>query len=131
MYIRSLHDLRNAYARVRFAEAHMAELGLTVTPEIKAIIAEDKKAIRSFNRRHAPDPTHRCIASDCDSSISLVELPESIETAEEADEYFREYEYLHYRPSMYDCTGQRFTEWYKIFKRRGRYMAYHAVGMDI
>ena len=130
MYINSLKALRDAYSHVRFAEECLRDFGKPA-PHVEELIRETKVAIRDFNRRHAPDPARRCIASDCESYIALVELPEEIGTDEEADEYFREYEYIYYRPTYYDCTGQRFTEWYKIFKRRGRYMAYHAVGMDV
>lgn len=32
--------------------------------------------------------------------------------------------------SPYDCTGQAFTSWYKVFKRRGIWYAYHCISYD-
>ena len=37
----------------------------------------------------------------------------------------------HYYPSAYDCTGQAFTSWYKVFARGGRFWAYHRVSVDV
>lgn len=39
--------------------------------------------------------------------------------------------YRHYYPSAYDCTGQAFTSWYKVFVRGGRFWAYHRVSVDV
>ena len=67
-----------------------------------------------------------------DGYVLKFPLPGSITSAEDADEYFREYEYLYYRPSAYDCTGQHFTSWYKIFRKPdGRFWAYHSVSVDV
>lgn len=67
-----------------------------------------------------------------DGYVLKFPLPENITSAEDADEYFREYEYLYYRPSAYDCTGQHFTSWYKIFRKPdGRFWAYHSVSVDV
>lgn len=67
-----------------------------------------------------------------DGYVLKFPLPESITSAEDADEYFREYEYLYYRPSAFDCTGQHFTSWYKIFRKpNGRFWAYHSVSVDV
>ena len=39
--------------------------------------------------------------------------------------------YRPYYPSAYDCTGQAFTSWYKVFVRGGRFWAYHHVSVDV
>ena len=44
---------------------------------------------------------------------------------------FEEFIEISVIPSMYDCTGQAFTNWYKIFKRRGQFWAYHSVVFDV
>lgn len=44
---------------------------------------------------------------------------------------FTENRYIHGVNSQYDCTGCLFTEWFKVFRRRGRWYAYHCIGMDI
>lgn len=69
-----------------------------------------------------------------DGYIELVSIPEVIDTLEGedgADEFFKTFLEIHARPSMYDCTGQAFTSWYKLFKRRGQFWAYHSVCFDV
>ena len=72
------------------------------------------------------------IHNEMEFAIFKYALPEDIKTFEDADEYFREYEYIYFHPSPYDCTGQRFTSWYKIFQKPdGSFWVYHAVSMDV
>ena len=52
-------------------------------------------------------------------------------TKKDAVSYFEEEEYMTCIPSQYDCTGQRFTCWYRIAKQNGRFYAYHCVGADV
>lgn len=69
-----------------------------------------------------------------DGYIELVSLPDVIDALDGedgADAFFNEFLYIRYRPSMYDCTGQAFTSWYKLFKRNGQFWAYHSVGFDV
>ena len=69
-----------------------------------------------------------------DGYIELVSIPEVIDTLDGedgADEFFKTFLEIHARPSMYDCTGQAFTSWYKLFKRRGQFWAYHSVCFDV
>lgn len=33
--------------------------------------------------------------------------------------------------SPYDCTGQPFTSWFKVIKRRGLWWVYHAIAYDV
>ena len=69
-----------------------------------------------------------------DGYIELVSIPEVIDTLDGedgADEFFKTFLEIHARPSMYDCTGQAFTSWYKLFKRRGQFYAYHIVCFDV
>ena len=72
-----------------------------------------------------------------DGFIELVSIPEAFDTLEDdengpgADTFFKDFLYIHMRPSPYDCTGQAFTEWYKLFRRHGRFWAYHSVGFDV
>lgn len=33
--------------------------------------------------------------------------------------------------SPYDCTGQEFTNWFYLFRRRGHWFAYHSVSRDV
>lgn len=64
--------------------------------------------------------------------IALEELPVNPEWCrEDVEAWFTENRYIHGVNSQYDCTGCLFTEWFKVFRRRGRWYAYHCIGMDI
>ncbi len=92
--------------------------------------ADLKREMRAFF--HRPVSERRIIQDDgIDGYTGLLPLPEYIETMDEAVSYFEDYEYRHYYPSAYDCTGQAFTSWYKIFVRGGRFWAYHRVSVDV
>ena len=66
-----------------------------------------------------------------DGYVLLIELPETLENLRDAEEYFEERETICAVPSIFDCTGQAFTSWFKVFKRRDRFMAYHSIGFDV
>lgn len=88
-----------------------------------------KRAIREYTNR--PSGGVWIVKDDgIDGYTELREMPR-FDSLEEADEWFRRCYYLEARPSAYDCTGQRFTVWYKLFQRRGRWWAYHCVGVDV
>lgn len=91
---------------------------------------ELKREMRAFTNKPVSD--RRIVRDDgVDGYVVLLPLPECVETMDEAREYFEECEYIHYRPSAYDCTGQAFTSWYKVFSRNGRFWAYHCVSFDV
>lgn len=132
-------DIRKKYEYLRFAEEvaramldknddHVYDLAINHAMEE---IKKTKKEIREEHRKQGAD-TGRVIKSDWDSYITLEELKIPADyTYDDAVEYFEEYEVIHMVPSQYDCTGQLFTSWYKIFKRNGKWMAYHAVNADV
>lgn len=100
-------------------------------PEIvEAKIIDMKRQLRANSKR---TDEHQTVHDDgIDGFITKFPLPEYITTRQDADEYFREYEYIRMIPSAYDCTGQRFTAWYKLFQKPdGRFLAYHSVGIDM
>ena len=100
------------------------------TKPFEEFVIQQKRKIR----KHRNVKTDRTIVRDygMDGYVEKFLLPESITTMEEANEYFEEYERIYYMPSPWDCTGQAFTSWYKIFRKPdGRYLAYHSVGRDI
>lgn len=89
-----------------------------------------KREIRAFV--HRPLPERRIVRDDgINGFVELLPLPAYIETIDEANNYFKNYEYRSYSPSAYDCTGQIFTSWYKVFARDGRFWAYHCISVDI
>lgn len=132
-------DIRKKYEYLRFAEEvartlldknddHVYDLAINYAMEE---IKKTKKEIREEHRKQDTD-TGRVIKSDWDSYITLEELKIPADyTHDDAVEYFDKYEVIHMVPSQYDCTGQLFTSWYKIFKRNGKWMAYHAVNADV
>ena len=82
--------------------------------------ADLKREMRTFF--HRPVSERRIIQDDgIDGYTELLPLPEYIETMDEAVSYFE----------AYDCTGQAFTSWYKVFVRGGRFWAYHCVSVDV
>lgn len=98
-------------------------------------VNETKKEIRDYYKR---EERKEWLIKDygIDGGIVLLELPKEINSIkinsfELAEEYFKTYEYRGYRPSMYDCTGQSFTIWYKIIKRNNKFYAYHRIGFDV
>lgn len=96
-----------------------------------------KKEIRDYYKEREKDRKEWLIKDNgIDGGIVLVELPSEINSVkidsfELAEEYFKAYEYRKCRPSMYDCTGQVFTSWYKIIKRNNKFYAYHCISFDI
>ena len=92
------------------------------------------KLLKRNIRQYVSKPTSdRRIIKDygIDGAIFLYPLPVEIRTAEKADAYFRQEEYMGRPRSAFDCTGRPFTSWYKIIERRGRYWVYHGVALDV
>ena len=73
----------------------------------------------------------RVFGGDFDGYTELVSIPEVFDTEESADEFFKDFIWMDSPHSMYDCTGKAFTSWYHLFKRNGRFYAYHRVAMDV
>jgi hypothetical protein len=87
---------------------------------------------REYRRYFSPEyNSEKHVYGEWDSFIETAPFPDNVETYEDADRYFLEHIFLD-RPNspMYDCTGKFFTNWYKIFKRRGKYFYYTAVDCD-
>lgn len=96
------------------------------------LIANVKREIREFNRRKTEDS--RIVEErGCDGYIELVQLPDELDKAHEeiAADWFRANRYLEFYPTPYDCSGQKFTNWFKLFRRRGHWFAYHSVSIDV
>lgn len=98
-------------------------------------LIQRKRAIRDFFKRESEKGVRRVIngnADDCwESVIWLLELPKEIKTRDQAEDWFQYNERLEYIPSAYDCTGQQFTSWYKLVKRRDRWWCYHCISIDV
>ena len=97
-------------------------------------IVELKRKMRRYLRQKAEAmPYERRIIKDygIDGFVSLERLPDDFKDVDEAREFFEQFRTCEYVPSMYDCTGQWFTNWFKVIKRNGGYYAYHSVSVDI
>ena len=123
--IRNAKNLRDAFKIVHFFKENGQDC-------LKAII-DVKREIRAYLGEESDSSLYRrIIKGDSDYYVELITLGEDTgETETEAEDYFRETEFTPTPCSVYDCTGRPFTCWYKIFKRRGLWMAYHCVGFDV
>ena len=76
---------------------------------------------------------HHTILAVLDVGIQLEQLPDELDsyTEDEAQEWFMWNRYRTAAPSQYDCTGQLFTNWFKLTRRRGHWFAYHSIGRDV
>ena len=128
--IRNDRDFRLGYVILLYATERMAEEGGDTHTRRKRIV-ELKRNLRRYAHREID--FDRRIVKDygIDGFISLERLPDDFKDLEEAEQFFREFKVRHYRPSPYDCTGQWFTSWFKVFQRNGGYYAYHAVSVDV
>ena len=106
--------LRDAYALLMFMQRDISAS------------AEKKSAVKNLAATAK-------ISADYDGRLELVQLPDKLDEAHEADaaDWFRDNCYLEAYNSQYDCTGQEFTSWYKLFRRQGHWFAYHLVSRDV
>ena len=130
MIIRSKNDLKLAYETINDIKEMlpMAQRTEAAVEYIKSL----KKDIRAFFKKEQSKPQQRLVKDNgIDGYIVLIQLPSFLNNKEEARMYFEENEVLSCCPSIYDCTGQAFTSWYKIVERSGRLWAYHSVCFDV
>lgn len=107
--------------------------------DLDEYIAELKRELRAWaNRKTAVDVGYgwmvdRRMVKDngVDGFVELVSIPDVFDTVEWAEKFFHDFLEMHCRPSQYDCTGQAFTNWYKLFRRNGQFYVYHSVGFDV
>lgn len=130
MMVRNENDLRIAYMILNSFKTLVPAQGRE-----KAVLEHTKRLkeeVRGYLRKKAQEP-QRSIVKDygIDGYVVLYQLPEFLKNTEDATEYFEENEVMVCRPSMYDCTGQAFTSWYKIFERRGKMWVYHSISFDV
>lgn len=130
MYITNRADLKAAYEELIFwkNDPKLKDSALINNRIIKKL----KEGIRDYYKR-INQRTDRLVKwyPDGEGEIWLEELPETIKTKEEAKDWFLYHRYRAALPSPYDCTGQLFTAWYKIFKRNGKYIVYYCICRDV
>lgn len=132
MQVRNSNDLKVAYEVLSIYKELLSEHEKIEPKKMKSVkekIAEQKQEIRKFHKKNSD---RRVVKDDgIDGYVLLIELPETLENLRDAEEYFEERETICAVPSIFDCTGQAFTSWFKVFKRRDRFMAYHSIGFDV
>lgn len=123
--------LRDAYALLMFMQNDIPA-SAEKKAAVKNLAATVKREIRAYNNRPAP-ASHIVKNDGIDGYVELVWLPEELDNAnkDDAADWFRENRYLEFFPTPYDCSGQKFTSWYKLFRRHGHWFAYHSVCIDV
>lgn len=123
--------LRGAYALLMFMQNDISA-SAEKKAAVKNLAATIKREIRAYNNR--PAPAARIIKDGgIDGYVELVRLPEELDHANKVDaaDWFLANRYLEYFPTPYDCSGQKFTSRFKLFRRRGHWFAYHSVCIDV
>lgn len=139
MEIRNDDDFRCAYEYLRILQDALIAGALKNPERVLGKIIQVKQRLRKYARSDGMDvvgmgfKVNRRIIQDfgMDGYIEMIEFPEIFDSHDDADEFFRDFLYREYHPSAYDCTGQAFTNWYKLFFRRGRWCAYHSIAFDV
>lgn len=128
LYLKGKESLRFGYQFVAILQEDLRKN--PNNEKMKRLIDDMKREIRAYT--HKPISEERIVKDyGIDGEIVLIPLPERLTSLENAIEYFEDVEKLYYVPSPYDCTGQLFTNWYKVFKRNDRFYAYHSIGRDV
>lgn len=114
--IRNLEDLRMKYEYVLLLNRIKNENESTILDmdSYNDSIKKIKKEIRDYLKEENKRKERLIKDNGMDGCIVLFEFPSEInsikiDSFDLADEYFKAYEYRRCRPSMYDCTGQSFT----------------------
>lgn len=96
-------------------------------------IAHYKKRIRKAMREEEAnkDPYRVSVfRNDYDGYTEKLVAEDGGETVAEVEEWFRENYFRDYYDRGYDCTGQLFTAYYRIFKVNGNWVIYHRIECD-
>lgn len=130
--ITDTETLRDAYTLLASIRDDVPATAAEQKSSLAACMVSIKKEIRAYNNRPAPDS--RIVEErGIDGYIELMRLPDELDKVNEDDaaEWFRANRYLEFFPTPYDCSGQKFTNWVKLFRRRGHWFAYHSVSIDV
>ena len=126
------HRLWGYYEAIQICKELCEQQGYDVNEICGDKILKRKRKIREIYKRENEKPERHIVHENgIDGYIELLRLPEEITTRETADEWFQYNEYMECVSSVFDCTGQRFTSWYKLVERNGRWWAYHCISMDV
>lgn len=127
--IRSQSLLEEAYCLLREIEKRK-QAGRRDLDQYEIHIKEE---IRRYNKAQQEGIIGTIIKDyGIDGYVSLEKLPDQLNGSDidDVNEWFEEHRAYPEIRSAYDCTGRPFTNWFKCFRRRGHWMAYHSVGYD-
>lgn len=129
MLIRSKSELRIAYETIDLVKKVMGMEGCDIE-RAKDLLKEKKREIRQYYKRQDAEAMHIVKDYGMDGYIELFQFPDCVKDEMSAKEYFEDNYRMVCIPSAYDCTGQAFTGWYKVFERNGKLMCFHRVEYD-
>ena len=92
--------------------------------ELEQLIADVKRLVRA-DRKETEKVT--LVKADEDSATYKI----MFDSKEDAESYFYNYCYKDYIPAHYDCTGQIFTLWHKVFAQGDGFVLYWEDGIDV
>lgn len=123
--------IRQRFAWIRFLEDCRDSCQNKDAAE-RFLIREKRELRALLKKRDRASAAKRIVKDDgIDGFIVRIEFPEFIKTKEEAEAYFRQYEYIEPYYTYHDCTGRAFTSWYRLFLLNGVWTAYHSVRFDV
>ena len=108
---------------------HILETEMKGNKRAEQRIIELKRQVRAWNKLNERE--HIVHEDGYGSYIRLEDAPEWCKTEQDVIDWFEEEAWIHCPNSQYDCTGRRFTNWYKPVFRQGHWMVYHSIGFDI
>ena len=90
-----------------------------------------KRRIRKLTKDIGDDLNGKRIIHEYGVDGYIYREPLNAATKEEAEKEFDRNHRIDYRPTYYDCTGQMFTGWHRIFRINGKYVLYHKISFDV
>ena len=107
---------------------------LTELKEVKDVpeaFVACKRRIRKINKTFIDGLEENRVIKVYEDGSIIGRVVLKADTMEHAEDEFKDEHYIEYWDRGYDCTGQAFTEWHKIFKIRDKYVLYHSIGVDV
>lgn len=126
-----IKDVKRNYDLINLWNKMIKKFNLLPDEETEKKLKSLKKGIRIFWKEKELNVKRWILGGDVDGYLEKIEIPEDISSKEVAEAWFEVNEYRECTPSMYDCTGQSFTNWFKIVKLHDKLYAYHSVGFDV
>ena len=126
MDIRNDRDVRVAYNIISTMAPYIDQCD----DPVKAAHALDeiKRNIRAYYKAQDEERQVTLVRDyGIDGHVIRFDMPD----VSDPEAWFDDNERMECRPSMYDCTGQAFTQWHKICMLGGRMVCYHSIGFDV